>query len=190
MKIDSLKLLSTSYELIHDRIIPFMLKMEENELRKRIIASVNPVGWMVWHVLRVEDMFLSTVVFSCTQLFHKDNWQEKLNIHTAQVGTGMSKSEADSLAASINLVELAAYNEAVREHSLRLLKSVPDLKNDQLDPASAIEERLKEAMAFPDAVAEERALAYEPTPVSTCLLGVIHHTYMHFGQYLALTKPL
>ena len=171
-------------------IVPWMLKMDHAKIRKRLVPTMNPVAWMIWHVLRVEDMFLSTVVFNEKQKFHSDNWREQLNINTSHVGTGMTTQEADQLSLDVDLDALAAYNQAVRLHSLQLLEHVDKFQGNELDSAEIIEGRLKESMAFPDPVAEERARAYAPSPVSTCLLGVINHTYMHFGQYLAITKPL
>ena len=145
---------------------------------------------MVWHILRVEDMFLSNVVFRRDQEFHRASWQAKLGITTPHVGTGMSKKEADELSKAVIIPSLIEYNQAVREHTNQLLTLIEKWPTDQLDKAEEIEVRLKTANAFPKGVLSERARAYAPTPVSDCLLGVINHGYMHFGQFLALTKPL
>ena len=190
MVFDELNMLKSGYEAVHDRIIPFMSRMEEDRIRQRIIPLINPVAWMIWHVLRVEDMFLSDVVFRKEQAFHRDNWQDRINIETAQVGTGMTKEQADQLSLQIDLNQLKEYNAAVKEHSLNLIDMLPAWPSNQLDDADEIEKRLLDSNAFPAPVAKERAIAYAPTPVSSCVLGVISHTYMHFGQYLALTKPL
>ena len=190
MQLEEMEMTKSAYELVHDRIIPFMFKMEETRLRERIIPLINPVVWLIWHVLRVEDMFLSTVVFRKEQAFHASNWLERMQIRTAHVGTGMSKEEADNLAQQIDLNALKDYNNAIKEHSLKLLELLPQWPTNELDDASEIENRLLAADAFPPEVAKERAIAYAPTPISACVIGVINHTYMHFGQYLALTKPL
>ena len=175
---------------MHDHMIPAMLKTGEDRLRRRIIPSINPIIWMSWHVLRVEDMFLSNVVFRQEQIFHLGNWQSKLGISTANVGTGMSTNEADELAKEVKLEALKKYNLAVKGNSLDLLSKIDILDSNKLDDAEIIEARLRKGGVFPESVLQERARAYAPTPVSTCILGVISHTYMHFGQYLALTKPL
>jgi len=189
MQVDELAILKSGYEAVHERIIPFMFKMEEQKIRKRIIPLINPVTWMIWHVLRVEDMFLSDVVFRKEQVYHKDKWKDQLNIETAQVGTGMTKEHADQLSLQIDLIQLKEYNGAVKEHTMELLELLPGWPSDKLDDAHEIEKRLLAVDAFPVPVARERAVAYAPTPVSSCILGVISHTYMHFGQYLAVTKP-
>ena len=190
MQFDELGILKSGYEAVHDRIIPFMFKMEEYKIRNRVIPMINPVAWMIWHVLRVEDMFLSNVVFRQEQAFHKGNWQDRLNIPTAQVGTGMTKEQADQLSSQIDLEGLKEYNLEIKEYTLNLLELLPEWPSNSLDDPDVIEKRLLAADAFPASVAKERAIAYAPTPVSSCILGVISHSYMHFGQYLALTKPL
>ena len=190
MRFGDLYIIRSGYEVVHDTIVPLMFKMDIDKIRRRIVPEINPVAWMIWHVLRTEDMFLSNVIFGKDQEFHTGNWQDRLKIDTPHVGTGMSTVQADQLSLEVDLDELAAYNEAVKHHSLNLIEAFPHFKGDDLDSAEKIEHRLKEANAFPEAVSEERARAYAPTPVSVCLLGLINHTYMHFGQYLALTKPL
>ena len=190
MQIEELSILKSGYEVVHDRIVPFMFKMEEDKIRGRIIPLINPVAWMIWHVLRVEDMFLSDVVFKKEQVFHKDGWLNLLQIDTAQVGTGMSKDQADELSLQIDLEALKQYNSEVKKHTFELIQLLPDWPSNQLDGAELIEKRLLASDAFPSPVAKERAIAYAPTPVTSCVLGLINHTYMHFGQYLALTKPL
>ncbi len=190
MEFKDLEIIRSGYEGLHDHIIPSMLKRSEDQLRSRLIPTINPIIWMCWHMLRTEDMFLSNVIFREDQVFHLGNWQGKLGIDTANVGTGMTVAEADELAKQVNIEALKDYNIAVKEHSLELLNKTADLESDRLDDADLITGRLKKAQAFPDGVLQERAGAYSPTPVSTCILGLISHAYMHFGQYLVLTKPL
>ena len=190
MEYQDLEILKSGYKGIHDHIVPSMLRKDEELIRKRIIPSINPIIWMSWHMLRVEDMFLSNVVFKKQQVFHSEEWRNRLQIETAHVGTGMTVSETDSLASRIDVDALKDYNVAVEHHTSGLLSAIADLPNDQLDSAEDIERRLRIADAFPENVLVERASAYAPTPISACLLGVISHSYMHFGQYLALTKPI
>ena len=190
MEFHDLEILKSGYEGVHNHIIPLMLRTDEDKLRNRINETINPIIWMSWHMLRTEDMFLSNVVFKTDQIFHAENWQNKLGIITANVGTGMSAEEADNLSADVLLEPLLEYNQSVKDHSLNLLVRVSKLESDKLDAPEMIESRLRKAQAFPEGVLEERASAYAPTPISTCLLGLINHSYMHFGQYLAIMKPL
>lgn len=190
MEYKDLDILRSGYTGIHDQLIPAMLKTNEKQLRFRMNPLINPIIWMVWHILRTQDMFLSNVIFRSEQLFHSGSWQYKLGIDTQHVGTGMTAKEADQLAATVQLDALHAYNKAVKEHSLNLLSELTHLESDKLDPEEVIADRLRVARAFPEEVLTERARAYAPTPVSTCILGVISHAYMHFGQFLALMKRL
>ncbi len=190
MEYKDLEIIKSGYEGLHSFIIPAMLDDSRTDIRRRQIPTINPIIWMAWHVLRTEDMFLSNVIFRTTQLFNTQDWMTQLGIITPHVGTGMSAEQADQLALDLNLSALNEYNKALKEHSLNLLELVDALETNDLDPAEDIASRLKAEDAFPNGVLEERAKAYAPSPVSICLLGVINHGYMHFGQYLALTKPL
>ena len=190
MKFNDLEVLKAGYENLHDRIIPVMLRTDKEKLRPRLIPTINPIIWMAWHMLRIEDMFLSDVIFRQKQIFHSDNWQRILQIETTHVGTGMEKTEADELAKQIDLEGLRSYNLAVKQHTNDLLDLVTSWPSEKLDAEEVIEARLRASGAFPDGVLEDRVKAYAPSPMSACLLGLLNHAYMHFGQYLSIMKPL
>lgn len=184
------KVIAEAYCTLHDYIIIQMLESGPGFLRKRKVKTINPIIWQAWHILRTEDMFLNTVMFDKPQVFHAENWKNRLGIETDEVGTGMKPTEVDSISNSLSLVGLMGYNQSMKKHALDLLAHFSSEDMDQLDDAMELDRRLQVVDAFPDGVREERALAYAPTRRSTGFLGVIQHGFMHFGQFSAVTKPM
>ena len=175
---------------IHDHMIPSMMRTKEPHLRERIVNEINPIIWMVWHILRTEDMYMNTVMFDRVQVYHRENWQEKLEINTSHVGTGMTREQVDELCFQVNSDQLFAYNQTMKKEVLELTENPPIPFDSPLANAEIMKRRLQNSDSFPDSVLENRALAYSPFEVSSGLIGLISHAYMHIGQYFAVTKPL
>ncbi len=146
--------------------------------------------WIAWHILRTEDMYLSTVVYDETQAFHEGRWMDKLNISTANTGTGMSATEADEIARSIDRDQLLEYNQIIKERSLVYVDRSVELPDDVFAKEEDLDRCLQEAEVFPDGVRQERANAYAKFPLSVGITGIVMHGFMHVGQYLSVTKPL
>ena len=187
---DYLQAIRNNYYAIHDHFLPQMLSTEEYQLRQRVIAEINPIIWICWHILRSEDMYLNTVMFGDRQVFDEDMWMEKLNITTPVTGTGMSREEADHLSKRVSKAALLDYNQAVKLRSLEQVSRSVELGDDVFDSEQNIDKRLKTANAFPEGVRQERAKAYAQYPLSGGITGITMHGFMHIGQYLAITKPL
>ena len=185
-----MEIVKGSYQGIHDHMIPMMLKTVEPRLRHRVMDGINPIIWMAWHIMRTEDMFFNTVMFNRQQVFQSGNWRKKLKIDTNHVGTGMTTQEADRLSLKVDLEELVKYNHEMKKAVIRLLDNPPIPIDNPLDSEKELDERLKMSDSFPEGVRQNRAKAYAPNPVSSGVIGLISHAYMHIGQYFVVTKPL
>ncbi len=187
---DHLQAIKNNYYAIHDHFIPLMLSTEEPLLRDRVVKEINPIIWIAWHILRTEDMYLSTVVFAERQEFHREDWMTKLNINTSNTGTGMSVEEADALSQQVNKDVLLEYNQRVKDRSIQFVNRSVDLSDKEFSEEKDINRRLREADSFPEKVRQERAKAYSQFPLSTGVTGILMHGFMHIGQYQVITKPL
>jgi hypothetical protein len=75
--------------------------------------GLNSIAWIVWHVARVEDAFVSGLVMRRQQLLHEGQWAARLNVERRDFGTGMTKSEVAELSDRIDLAALWAYRDEV-----------------------------------------------------------------------------
>ena len=50
--------------------------LTSEELVWRATPEANPIGWMLWHMLRVEDMWLQFFTQFQPELWERDGWNE------------------------------------------------------------------------------------------------------------------
>ena len=86
-------------------------------------ADANPIGWMLWHTLRVEDMWIQFFVQRQPELWERDGWHEKFGLPTRDNGFGHTPEQVANFPA-LDLAELLSYGEAVRASTLEYLRGL------------------------------------------------------------------
>ncbi len=78
------------------------------------------VVWNLWHITRIEDMIVSTLILHRKELF--DDWQEKLNTGYRDTGNAMSDDEIIDLSRQVYFHQLKAYRIAVAKQTRQYLE--------------------------------------------------------------------
>ena len=86
-------------------------------------ADANPIGWMLWHTLRVEDMWIQFFVQRQPELWERDGWHQKFGLPTRDNGFGHTPEQVANFPA-LDLAELLRYGEAVRASTLEYLRGL------------------------------------------------------------------
>ncbi len=86
-------------------------------------ADANPIGWMLWHTIRVEDMWVQFFVQRQPELWERDGWHEKFGLPTRDNGFGHTPEQVANFPA-LDLAELLRYGEAVRASTLEYLRGL------------------------------------------------------------------
>ena len=86
-------------------------------------ADANPIGWMLWHTTRVEDMWIQFFVQRQPELWERDGWHEKFGLPTRDNGFGHTPEQVANFPA-LDLAELLRYGEAVRASTLEYLRGL------------------------------------------------------------------
>jgi DinB family protein len=84
--------------------------------------GLNSIAWVLWHVARVEDAFVSGLVMRRTQLLDEGRWDERLKAGGRGFGTGMSKDEVAELSDRIDLTALRAYRDEVGRRTRTMVR--------------------------------------------------------------------
>ena len=42
--------------------------------------GANPIGWILWHMLRVEDMWFQFFIQRQTEIWEREGWNEKFGL--------------------------------------------------------------------------------------------------------------
>ncbi len=93
------------------------------ELTWRAGPEANPIGWILWHMLRVEDMWFQFFIQRKLEIWERDGWNEKFGLPTRDNGFGHTQEQVAQFPA-LDLAELLRYGEAVRAGTLEYLKDL------------------------------------------------------------------
>jgi hypothetical protein len=145
----------------------------------------HSIAWCIWHIARIEDITMNILVAGQNQLFHDENWSDRLKIRFLHTGNDMGEKNVAEISATIDLDALRAYRMAVggrTQHIVRQL-DLEDLKM-KVDP-TRIQRLIDE-----EAVLEEARglLDYwgKRTIAGLLLMPATRHNLVHLNECLML----
>ena len=94
-----------------------------DQLAARVDPEANTIGWLVWHLTRVQDDHLAQA-FDAEQRYTAEGWAERfaLPFDDAEHGYGHTPEQVAAVRADADL--LVGYFRAVQSRTLELLASV------------------------------------------------------------------
>ena len=100
----------------HEYLMDALGDLTPEELMWRAGPEANPIGWILWHMTRVEDMWFQFFIQRQTEIWELDGWNEKFGLPTR----------------AYDLSEMLNYGEAVRAATLSYLKTVTPEQMDEV----------------------------------------------------------
>jgi len=99
--------------------------LTEAELRWQASLETNTIVWLVWHMARVEDNWINGVIAGGDSVWDSGKWAAKTGITGEGNGYGNGMDEVRALP-SVELSELLAYYDAVRESAFKVIDGATD----------------------------------------------------------------
>ena len=93
------------------------------ELAWQPAADANSIGWILWHMVRVEDMWVQFFAQFQTELWETEGWHEKFGLPTRDNGFGHTAEQVNNFPA-LDLSEFLRYRAAVRQATLAYLDTL------------------------------------------------------------------
>ena len=90
------------------------------ELAWRAGPEANPIAWILWHMFRVEDMWIQFFIQSQLEIWERDGWHQKFGLPTRDNGFGHTPEQVASFP-TLDLSELLKYGQSVRAQTLEYL---------------------------------------------------------------------
>ena len=112
------ELLADAYGRIKEVVHDAVEGLSAGELAERLDPEANSVGWLVWHLTRIQDDHVAEVA-GRPQTWTEDGWDERFDLpfDPADTGYGHGPDEVAEVAvASADL--LTGYYDAVHEQTL------------------------------------------------------------------------
>ncbi len=94
-----------------------------DELAWQPAADANSIGWILWHMVRVEDMWIQFFAQFQTELWETEGWHEKFGLPTRDNGFGHTADQVNNFP-GVDLAEFLRYRAAVRQATLAYLDTL------------------------------------------------------------------
>ena len=124
--------LNYAYEQIEETFSRTVEGLEPDDLNRRLQPVANPIGWLAWHLLRVQDDHVADVA-GTEQVWTAEGWADRfgLPVDDAATGYGMGDEEVDAVRVpSADL--LLSYARAVHARSAEFLRGLSDEDLDRV----------------------------------------------------------
>ncbi len=95
------------------------------EVRWQPTMHTNHIAWLVWHMARVEDSWVSRILRGTTQVWTAEGWADRFHMDPESTGSGHASEDVRAMP-EIPLSDLMAYFEAVRLVTRRYLDQATD----------------------------------------------------------------
>ena len=112
-----------AFNVEHEFLMEAVKDLTPEELRWRPGPEANPIGWMLWHMIRVEDMWFQFFTQRQLEIWERDGWHEKFGLPTRDNGFGHTPEQVAQFP-ELDLAELLRYGEAVRTGTFEYLRGV------------------------------------------------------------------
>ena len=107
----------------HEFLMEAVRDLTPEELVWRAGPEANPIIWILWHMVRVEDMWLQFFIQRRLEIWEREGWHEKFGLPTRDNGFGHTREQVANFPA-LDLAELLKYGESVRSGTLDYLRSL------------------------------------------------------------------
>ncbi|HSL52649.1 MAG TPA: DinB family protein [Candidatus Deferrimicrobiaceae bacterium] len=136
---DAVDLWLLRYEPVHTFVADDLVAdLTDAQVRGRPVPGVNPVAWLIWHAMRVEDVCVNRFVLDRPQVLDA-GWPPRLRIARLDVGTGMDDAQVDELCARLDVEQLRGYCRAVTRATLDAVTTLRSLDLEVMVPADRVE---------------------------------------------------
>jgi uncharacterized damage-inducible protein DinB len=121
--------------------------LDAEQLAHRPAAAANPIGWLAWHICRIQDEHIAFVA-DAPQLYTDGGWAGRLGMPAdgADIGYGHDEAQVRATTATDAAVVLA-YLDAVSDRTTAYLATLDDadldrVVDDRWDPPVTLGVRL------------------------------------------------
>ena len=99
------------------------------------------IAYSVWHIFRIEDIVMHTLINEDEQVFFTGNYQKHINSPIITTGNELVKQQIADFSGQLNLQELYSYIFEVKKSTEKIIKSL-----SYVDLARKISEERKECL--------------------------------------------
>jgi uncharacterized damage-inducible protein DinB len=97
-----------------------------DELAYRVDPDANSIGWLVWHLTRIQDDHIADAAGS-DQVWLADGWQQRIGLPFDRLATGYGHRSDEVAAVRVESGELlTGYHDAVHARTIEYVRGLTD----------------------------------------------------------------
>jgi len=124
-------LLVDGFGRVQDNVRAVLEGLSREQLRYRVDADANSIGWLVWHLTRVQDDHVADVA-GAEQRWTEGGWVDRFALPFDRDATGYGQDSAAVGRVDGDASLLADYHDAVHEATVNFLRQVSDADLDRV----------------------------------------------------------
>ena len=117
------RFIEDAFQKEHEFLMDVLSGLTPEEQAWRAGPDANSITWILWHMLRVEDMWFQFFIQRKNEIWERDGWNEKFGLPIRDNGFGHTSEEVAAFP-TLDLAELIGYGDAVRAETLDYLRGV------------------------------------------------------------------
>ena len=125
-----IQFIQTTVNGLHQAIVNDVKGLTPAQLKYKPAPKANPVGFLFWHAVRIEDNNIAAMQKKAT-VWEEDQWYSKLGLDAKAFGTGFAESDVDKIA-KLPIDDILTYADKVFRNTSVYIQS---LDQDKLDYA-------------------------------------------------------
>lgn len=139
-------LLTDAFGRIYDGVAAVLDGVDRGDLTRRVAADANTMGWLVWHLLRVQDSHVADVA-GTEEVWTSSGFFERSKLPFDPAATGYGQSSAAVAATDLDPAVLIDYAGAVHDATTAFVDGLDDadldrVVDDSWDPPVTLGARL------------------------------------------------
>ena len=124
--------LTYAYEQVEETFTSTVEGLDADDLARRVQPGANPIGWLAWHLLRVQDDHVADVA-GTEQVWTADGWAGRFGLPVADAATGYGMSDEEVDAVRVPSADLLlGYARAVHARTAHFLAGLSDEDLDRV----------------------------------------------------------
>ncbi len=133
---NSIEMLIQQLDTVNVRLHHTTADLGAAELVSQLAPGVNPIGFILWHMVRSQDWAVNTAVRGEPEVIQDPRWRAT-SVAVPGIGTGFELDEAMEVAARIDLETLLAYADTVHAQIVSWLRDQDESMLDEIPDAAA-----------------------------------------------------
>jgi len=124
--------------------------MSEAQLKKIPRPGQNSIAWLLWHITRIEDMTINSLMLGQSQVWNSD-WAARLIYSRPDCGASMDENEVSNLSAQISIENLLEYRASVGRKTRECIVNLSADQAREIVPSSIVHKLVEEGSITPQA---------------------------------------